>query len=197
MNFRIVILSVASAAALLGQVCNSASALPIKGSLIYTSIGDSHKDKTGLCKIYKSSGDADNPVVESRCPGGPNGWPVTMFSADARDVVYFGKEAAGEHTAEALQGAFADPHSTIEWHVSGNVPYAAIHRYFSGANQVLTVHKLNPDHTSCVAAVVAVERGRDANIEAARFADQIVPDFRCGVDKLANIGAVDALLQPK
>jgi hypothetical protein len=34
-------------------------------------------------------------------------------------------------------------------------------------------------------------------MEAARFADEIVPDFRCGVDKLVKIGAVDALLQPK
>jgi hypothetical protein len=35
------------------------------------------------------------------------------------------------------------------------------------------------------------------SIEAARFADQIVPDFHCGADKLVEIGAVDAVLQPK
>lgn len=176
---------------------NSAAAMNIGPGQIYTSIGDSRKDKTGLCKVEWSSGESDNALVRSRCPSGPDGWPVTMFSADARDMIYFGRQAAGTRIGEALQGAFADPQSTIEWRLNGNQPYAAIQRYSFGRSQVLTVHRLNQDRTSCVAAIVAVEKGRDANVEAARFADEKIASFHCGVDKLVKIGAVDVLLQPR
>lgn len=198
MNFRTATLSLAFVfLSPIGLSHNPAFAMPANGGHIYTSIGDGAQNRTSLCKVYSSVGEAENPVSESRCPRGPSGWPVTMLSADARDVVRFGKEVAGVSTAEALQGAFSDPNNIIEWRISGAVPHAAIHRYFIGSSQVLTVHKLNPDHTSCIAAMVAVEKGRDANVEAARFADDIVPSFRCGVDKLFSVGAVDALLQPK
>ena len=107
-----------------------------------------------------------------------------MFSADARVYVTFGRQAnAGATVMDALNGAFADPHHVIEWRLRNGEPYAAIHRYFLDGRQVLTVHRLNRDRTSCVAAVVAVERGRDANAEAIRIADDIVPAFRCGNDK--------------
>lgn len=108
-----------------------------------------------------------------------------MFSADARDYVWFGRRAKrGVNIIDALDGAFADPHGVIEWRLRNGEPYAAIHRYFLDGKQVLTVHRLNPDRTSCVAAVVAVERGHDANAEAVRIADDIVPNFRCGEDGL-------------
>jgi hypothetical protein len=111
-----------------------------------------------------------------------------MFSADARVYVSFGRQAtAGATVMDALDGAFADPHNVIEWRLRDGEPFAAIHRYFFDGKQVPTVHKLNHDRTSCVAAVVAVERGRDANAEALQIADNIVPSFRCGSDKLITI----------
>ena len=108
-----------------------------------------------------------------------------MFSGDARVYVSFGRQAnPGVSVMDALNGAFADPHSVIEWRLRDGEPYAAIHRYFFDGKQALTVHRLNRDRTSCVAAVVSVEHGRDANAEAVRIADDIVPTFRCADDKL-------------
>jgi hypothetical protein len=151
----------------------------------YTIIDDVRADKNGLCKTISKSGDSENPVISERCPTGPRGWPVTMFSADARVYVWFGEQAkVGATVMDALNGAFADPHSVIEWRLRDGEPYAAIHRYFFDGKQMLTVHKLNRDRTSCVAAVVAIEPGRDANADAIRIADDVVPNFRCGDDKL-------------
>jgi hypothetical protein len=151
----------------------------------YSTIDDVRANKSGLCKIISRSGDNENPILDERCPSGPRGWPVTMFSVDARVYVTFGRPAkAGATVMDALGGAFADPHSVIEWRLRNGEPYAAIHRYFFDGKQALTVHRLNSDRTSCVAAVVAVERGHDANAEAIRLADQVVPTFRCGDDKL-------------
>ena len=108
-----------------------------------------------------------------------------MVSGDARVYVSFGREAkAGATVMDALDGAFADPHHVVEWRLPDGRPYAAIQRYFLDGKQALTVHRLNDDGSSCVAAVVAVERGHDANAEAARIADDVIPAFRCGVDKL-------------
>jgi hypothetical protein len=151
----------------------------------YSNIDNVRANQRSLCKITDESGDKEDPVITERCPSGPGGWPVTMFSADARNYVSFGREAkSGATVMDALHGAFADPHSVIEWRLRDGQPYAAIHRYFFDGKQVLTVHRLNRDRTSCVAAVVAVERGHDANAEAIRIADDIVPTFRCGDDKL-------------
>lgn len=65
--------------------------------------------------------------------------------------------------------------------------FAAIQRYFFDDHQVLTIHRLQPDGTSCVAAVVPVRQGHDANMEASEIADAIGPAFRCGRDKLAVV----------
>jgi hypothetical protein len=146
-----------------------------------------------LCRTVTIAGDRDNPVITLRCRPGPDNWPVGMLTADGRTQLTFGKltdPRAGAVTA--LGGGFADPHHTIEWRLHGGRPIAAIHRYFlDDQRQALTVHKLNQnDRTSCVAAVVAVERGRDANAEAVKLADTIVPEFRCGRDKLFTVGQV-------
>jgi hypothetical protein len=176
-------LLVALAAAICSPAVAQAPAGPV--TRVYSHIDDVRGNKSGLCKTVTISGDKDNAVIDWRCPAGPAGWPVTMFSADARDYVWFGRRAKrGVNIIDALNGAFADPHGVIEWRLRNGQPYAAIHRYFLDGKQVLTVHRLNPDRTSCVAAVVAVERGHDANAEAVRIADDIIPNFRCGDDEL-------------
>jgi hypothetical protein len=178
---------IAVLAAFGGSVRMPAAAQQPGGSVTrtYSNIDDVRANKTGLCKTISRSGDKDDPVINERCPPGPGGWAVTMFSADARVYVTFGRQAnAGATVMDALNGAFADPHRVIEWRLRDGEPYAAIHRYFLDGKQVLTVHRLNRDRTSCVAAVVAVERGGDANAAAIRIADDIVPTFRCGDDKL-------------
>jgi hypothetical protein len=37
---------------------------------------------------------------------------------------------------------------------------------------------------------VSVEHGRDANVEAERLADEIVPTFRCAHDKMIVVGHI-------
>ena len=187
--------AVVSASALLmavaAAICSPANAQAPAGPVtrVYSHIDDVRANKSGLCKTVSISGDKDNAVIDWRCPAGPAGWPVTMFSADARDYVWFGRRAKrGVSGMDALNGVFADPHGVIEWRLRNGEPFAAIHRYFFDGKQVLTVHRLNRDRTSCVAAVVAVERGHDANAEAVRIADDIVPNFRCGDDELVVIG---------
>ena len=116
-----------------------------------------------------------------------------MLAADGRTQVTFGKLTDRRAGAiMALGGGFADPHNTIEWRLHDGKPIAAIHRYFfDDQRQALTIHKLNKDdRTSCIAAVVAVERGHDANVEAVKLADTIVPAFRCGQDKPLTVGRV-------
>jgi hypothetical protein len=159
-------------------------------SRIYTQVDDERSHTYGLCKTISIRGIKEQPVVEQSCPRGPNGWTVRMSSADARTYVTFGRQAPGGATPyEATKGAFADPHGVIEWRLRDGRPFAAIQRYYlPEARQVLTVHRLQADGTSCVAAVVAVRRGHDANAEAAEIADAIGPGFRCGRDNLAEIG---------
>jgi len=152
---------------------------------VYTEIDDVRANRYQLCKTIYSNGDKDNPVLEERCPSGPDGWTVTMSSFDAREYVSFGRQAKGGKSAsEALDGAFADPHKVIEWRLLDGRPFAAIHRYFFDNRQVLTIHRLQPDKTSCVAAIVNVRKGHDANDEAVKLADRIGPEFKCGRDAL-------------
>ncbi len=157
---------------------------------VYTKIDDVHAGKSGLCRTTKSWGEDIQPVVIESCPRGPNGWPVNMISADARVSVWFGREARnGTNVSAALDGAFADPHSVIEWRMLDGRPFAAIQRYFLDDRQALVIHRLQPDGTSCVAAVVPVRHGHDSNAEANQLADAIGPSFRCGRDKLAVVGS--------
>lgn len=156
---------------------------------VYTRIDDVRANKFGLCRTTRSWGQDEQPVVVQSCPRGPNGWPVTMMSADARVSVWFGRESKNGTTVNAaLEGAFADPHSVIEWRLLDGRPFAVIHRYFFDDRQALVVHRLQPDGTSCVAAVVPVRHGHDANLEASEIADAIGPSFRCDRDKLAVVG---------
>ncbi len=151
----------------------------------YTKIDDVRANRHDLCKVVRRSGTGDNPVQEERCPSGPDGWTVTMFSADAREFVQFGRSAeGGKSVYDALEGAFADPNNVIEWRLLDGKPVAAIHRYFLDDRQVLTIHRLQADKTSCVAGIVNVRRGRDANDQAIKIADRLAPDFKCGRDPL-------------
>lgn len=156
---------------------------------VYSTIDDVRAGTRGICKTVKVSGLKDHPIVDERCPSGPDNWQVSMFSADARSAVSFGRLAKdGASVMEALDGAFADPHHTIEWRLRDGQPFAAIHRYFIEGKSVLLVHRLQPDKTSCVAAVVTPRSGRNANEEAADIADRIASTFRCGHDRLMKDG---------
>lgn len=163
---------------------------------VYTEIDNMQSGKIKLCHTIKVAGEKDDPVVTWRCPSGPAGWPVEMNSADARVEVTFGRIVGPRGGAiDALGGAFADPYHTIEWRLQDGQPYAAIQRYLMDGRQAITVHRLNPDKTSCVAAVIAVEKGRDANAEAVRIADTMVPAYHCDRDNLITIGNVVAAAQ--
>ncbi|MFC7702188.1 hypothetical protein ACFQX9_36650 [Bradyrhizobium sp. GCM10028915] len=152
---------------------------------VYTKIDDVRADRYGICKVVQRSGTSDNPVLEERCPPGPDGWTVSMFSADAREYVHFGRTAKGGKTvSDALEGAFAEPNNVIEWRVLNGKPFAAIHRYFLDNRQVLTIHRLQADKTSCVAALVNVRKGVDANDQAIKIADRLGTEFQCSRDTL-------------
>ncbi|WP_148287927.1 hypothetical protein [Rhodopseudomonas sp. B29] len=180
--------SMAVALGLYLAATGAASAQPGVSS-VYSQIDNVRAGRHGLCRTIHSLHGGE--VVTERCPPGPAGWSVNMFSADARTYVSFGrKAAAGDGPYDALGGAFADPHHVIEWRLIDGRPFAAIHRYYLDGRQALVVHRLQPDGSSCVAGVVAVRRGHDANREAADLADAIAPSFRCGRDRLATIGDV-------
>jgi hypothetical protein len=155
-------------------------------------------DKIRLCRTIKVEGEKENPLVTWRCPSGPAGWPVVMDSADARVQVTFGRIVGPRGGAiDALGGAFADPYHTIE-HRMADEQWAALCRNTAlsdGRQAGDHVHRLNPDKTSCVAAVIAVEKGRDANSEAVRIADTMVPTYRCDKDDLITLGNVVAAQQ--
>jgi hypothetical protein len=179
-------------ATLVAASCIAASA----GERVYTEIDNMQSGKIRLCGTIKVEGEKENPLVTWRCPSGPAGWPVVMDSADARVQVTFGRIVGPRGGAiDALGGAFADPYHTIEWRMNNGQPYAAIQRYLMDGRQAITVHRLNPDKTSCVAAVIAVEKGRDANSEAVRIADTRVPTYRCDKDDLITLGNVVAAQQ--
>jgi hypothetical protein len=164
---------------------------PADVSHAYSSIEGVRKTNGVRCRTIELSGIKDHPLLTQRCPEGPGGWPVTMYSFDARIHVWFGKQAeAGTSVAEALEGAFADPHSVIEWRIADGRPFAAIHRYYLDNRTTLLVHRLQPNKTSCVAAVVNPRPGHNANAEAVEIADRIGPTFRCGRDRLVIDGKV-------
>jgi hypothetical protein len=147
----------------------------------YSRIDGFNSKSSRLCKTIEKSGYKENPVVTERCPDGPGGWAVTMYSADARSYVQFGKSSAeGTTVFDALEGAFADPYGVVEWRILDGRPFAAIHRYQVGTASILTVHRLQPDKTSCIAAVVKPRPGRNANEDANEIADRIGLTFRCG-----------------
>jgi hypothetical protein len=177
-------------AALVSVAFSASAQVPARSvTRVYTRIDDVRTNAAGLCRTVSTAGDKEDPVVSKRCPSGPDGWPVTMDFADARVYVTFGRQASsGSTLMDALDGAFADPNNVIEWRMSGGRPFAAIHRYFFDGRQVLTVHRLQPAKTSCVAAVVSPQEGHDANAEAAEIADRIGHTFRCGRDDLVVAG---------
>lgn len=158
---------------------------------VYSFIEGVRKSNGVRCKTVEVGGMKEQPLVTQRCPEEPGGWPVVMHSFDARVYVSFGKPAeAGTSVSEALEGAFADPHSVIEWRISDGRPFAAIHRYYHDDRTTLLVHRLQPNKTSCVAAVIHPRPGSNANAEAVEIADRIGPTFRCGRDPLVIDGKV-------
>jgi formate-dependent nitrite reductase cytochrome c552 subunit len=176
----------------LGALTPAQAQLYAPATHVYTQIDSTKTNRTGLCRTTFARYQED--VVTQRCPNGPGGWPITIAYADARDDVFFGRRAeGGTSVSEAVGGAFSSAHDTIEWRLRGGRPFAAIHRYYLGANerQVLLVHRLQPDKTSCVAAVVAVRKGHDANTEAVAIADSIGETFRCGRDRMVTIGSIE------
>jgi hypothetical protein len=180
----------ASVVVIASVIASAASAQSAVGR-IYTQVDDARANRFGICRTISSRVDEGQSFVRQSCPGGPAGWPVWMSSVDARTYVSFGRRASGgADVYKATGGAFAEPHGVIEWRLRDGRPFAAIHRYYLDPDnrQVLTVHRLQPDGSSCVAAVVPVRRGHDANAEAADIADAIGPGFRCGQDRLAVIG---------
>ena len=156
-------------------------------SHVYTQI-DTDRSVRRVCRTISSFEDGS----VQRCPSGPGGWRVTNYYADARDDVVFGRRADDIPGVSHFIGGFPAAFGVIEWRLRNGRPFAAIHRYSVGdpVRQVLTVHRLQPDKTSCIAAVVAVRKGFDANLEAAEIADSIGETFRCGRDRIATIGSL-------
>lgn len=181
---------VPAACLLVAQLVPIGTAAAQQTTSVYTRIDDFRAPgaRPALCRVVEHWGDEEaNPVTVMSCPPF-RGYKVTVVAINERTHVYFGGPSEPDSGVAAALfqtpvGGFFDPHHTIEWRLHGPKPVAAIQRYFGDHAQALTVHKLNDDGTSCVAAVVGVVKGRDANQDAVMIADTRTPGFRCGKDE--------------
>lgn len=141
------------------------------------------------CKKASSDG-----VVETRVCAGYDGIVVRWIGEPDGDAVEFGSTRG----SDGLGVSFSFVGKTVEWRgpVRGVriAPAAAIVRVevmqsIGGPvhRRLLVVHKLDGNRGSCIAAVVNAGTP-DGNARARKVADEVVPGFRCGVDRRQSIG---------
>lgn len=141
------------------------------------------------CKFIGNSGTA-------RCTG-YNEYPVHFAEGDLRQMVQFGFV---EKPFEQWQSfsEFNRVHKVVEWRLNGQTPYAAILRWFienadpntgtpskAYEGQILVVSTVGTDNypESCVVGYVDARANKGANELAHQVADNLAPNFRCGVDR--------------
>ncbi|AMJ61369.1 hypothetical protein [Bosea sp. PAMC 26642] len=129
---------------------------------------------------------AGNDLMETTCIG-PAGIRIVWTAEADSTSVNFGKRTIGESLFEGLE--FFEAGTTIEWRgPKGRRPQIAILRYKAGKTignldvTRLVVHRIGQDDVSCIVGSVD-GRGKDANAQARRLADENGGTFRCGQDK--------------
>lgn len=155
-----------------------------------TKLDDVTNGRNEVCWSLVSTGDSS--AKRLRCPGYAN-WRVEMVSTGRKTYVALGRPDTSAKTAAQLIAATAiEPGHTIEWHLSNGQPVAASHLYLYegriGPSEAMVVYKLEANQSTCIAAVIAGEKGRDLDAEAERLASKLVPTFTCGKDQPVTLG---------
>ena len=180
------------------MVSHSAPWQPVSGAAparaqdtsIITKLDDVTNARNDACWSLASGGNSD--VKRFRCPGFAQ-WRVEMVSAGRQTYVMLGRPAANaKPAAQLISATVIEPGQAIEWHLRNGQPVAASHLYrfegLIGPSQAMVVYKLDANLTTCIAAVVAEENGRDLEAEAERLATKLVPAFQCGKDQPLTLG---------
>jgi hypothetical protein len=113
---------------------------------------------------------------------------------DLRETVSVGRnrdEAAKEPAAQASFAPFNKALPSIEWRLTGNIPFAIIQRWRnpdSDAKPLLVVSRLPPGAV-CPVAYVDAAANPNADELARQAADELARDFKCGTDQVKVIGA--------
>lgn len=136
--------------------------------------------------------------ITMRC-NGPAGYPFYFKEGDLRQTVLFGpvKQSYIDEAFETF-GTFNHTGAKAEWRLDGKGrPVAAILRYIlehsapdGGApaeeyyGQVLVISRIaqKGDGLGCIAGMVDARATKNPNLLARQVADEVAPDFRCGIE---------------
>jgi hypothetical protein len=145
----------------------------------------------GKCELVEKDED-----FESRRCEGHDGIAVNWHSEEDSATVSFGSVGFVEDEFPFASEGFVSivfAHDTVEWigpvRDGKVVPIAAILRYrlgHGGAGQELMVYKLIGKEKSCLAARIDANTG-DADEKARKIAQERVPAFACGKDKVLSL----------
>lgn len=162
-------------------------------SSVYTDL-DMEKD----CAVFDSAVEGEGDWANMACSGF-KGYPVTIYTGDLRETVFYGFPPAGDPVWESF-GAFNSSGPKIEWRVETDgdraIPVAAIHRRFVSDPEdaekhieVLVVSKVGQiaERDGCVVGLVAATGNPTANDMARKIADEQARDFVCGADQRVQV----------
>lgn len=138
-----------------------------------------------------------------RCPG-PGGEFYDISEGDLRFSLSFGVRAT-DAPAKGWRSFsnFNTVGQKVEWRLNGKgQPFAAIVRYHiddpddyeKPAHQVLVVFKVEREAGPCHVGYIDARANAEANALARRVADEVVPGFVCGTDKMDWYGKVHATI---
>ncbi len=162
-------------------------------SSVYTDL-----DTQKTCTIF-DSGD-EGPYANFACTG-YGGYPVLIYSGDARETVYYGFPKAGDVIWESFS-AFNSSGPKVEWRVARDgdrtIPFATIHRWSVSDDpedpdkkvEVLVVAKVGQvkEQDGCAVGLVLATGNPKANDTARKIADEQARGFKCGGDERVLVG---------
>lgn len=178
----------------------TALAMPVAAQQIVSEYTDLDRDRH--CAVF-AGGDSDEGDWANLVCQGWRGYPVLIYSGDARESLFYGFPPGGDLAPnwESFNGFnYAGP--KIEWRIEHDgpraTPFATIHRWFvtvASASQpveVLVVQKVGQLHprAGCVVGYVVATGDPDANQKARQIADGKARDHSCGHQPTIDAGSV-------
>ena len=161
---------------------------------VYTDI-DAEKD----CSVFAAAEEGEGDWANLVCNGW-RGYPVTIYSGDLRQSVFYGFSAGGAPAWQSFAG-FNSTGPRIEWRVETykgvTAPYATIHRWFVSSPEdpekqveVLVVAKVGQIEArdGCAVGLVLATGNPGANEMARTIADEQAREFACGADEKVIVG---------
>lgn len=170
----------------------------------YTDL-DTQKD----CVTFAAAAEGDGDWANLVC-NGYRGYPVLIYTADARESLFYGFPPAGD-LAPAWESfsAFNSAGPKIEWRIETDgqtaTPFATIHRRHVAAPddaddpekriEVLVISKVSRliERESCAVGLVVATGNATANEMARRIADEQAGTFVCGADQRTQVSGDVAL----